>query len=28
MLGRKAGLEVGESGGLACDAGLQTSVEG
>jgi 3-phenylpropionate/trans-cinnamate dioxygenase ferredoxin reductase subunit len=28
MLGRKAGLAVGESGGLACDAGLQTSVEG
>ncbi|CAN5119701.1 FAD-dependent oxidoreductase [soil metagenome] len=28
MLARKAGLELGESGGVACDNGLQTSVEG
>ncbi len=28
MLARKAGLKIGESGGVACDAGLRTSVEG
>ena len=28
MLARKAGLELGESGGVACDSGLRTSVEG
>ena len=28
MLARKAGFELGESGGVACDSGLQTSVEG
>jgi 3-phenylpropionate/trans-cinnamate dioxygenase ferredoxin reductase subunit len=28
MLARKAGLALGESGGVACDSGLRTSVEG
>jgi 3-phenylpropionate/trans-cinnamate dioxygenase ferredoxin reductase subunit len=28
MLARKAGLELGDSGGVACDRRLQTSVEG
>lgn len=28
MLARKAGLELGETGGVACDSGLCTSVEG
>jgi len=28
MLARKAGLELGDSGGVACDSRLQTSVEG
>lgn len=28
MLARKAGLELGESGGVACDGGLRTSAEG
>ncbi|MBW3652216.1 MAG: FAD-dependent oxidoreductase [Actinobacteria bacterium] len=28
MLARKAGLELGQSGGVACDSGLRTSVEG
>ncbi len=28
MLARKAGLELGETGGVACDSGLRTSVEG
>jgi 3-phenylpropionate/trans-cinnamate dioxygenase ferredoxin reductase subunit len=28
MLARKAGLDLGETGGVACDARLQTSVEG
>jgi 3-phenylpropionate/trans-cinnamate dioxygenase ferredoxin reductase component len=28
MLARKAGLELGESGGVACDSGLRTSVPG
>ena len=28
MLARKAGLELGESGGVACDSSLRTSVEG
>ncbi len=28
MLARKAGLDLGESGGVACDRRLQTSVEG
>jgi 3-phenylpropionate/trans-cinnamate dioxygenase ferredoxin reductase subunit len=28
MLARKAGLELGDSGGVLCDARLQTSVEG
>jgi len=28
MLARKAGLDLGESGGVTCDSNLQTSVEG
>jgi 3-phenylpropionate/trans-cinnamate dioxygenase ferredoxin reductase subunit len=28
MLARKAGLELGETGGVACDSSLRTSVEG